>query len=164
MLARRSTKSDNNGERLRHVNDQVQISWGQFVSDVETLAIKIQESNRQFESMIAVTRGGLFVAGLLSYRLNIQAVDTIGVYSYTAPSLKNKPIVFKYPSQFPSGQVLVVDDLEDSGDTLQCIAPLFAKATYAAVYKKGDKPSLLSFYGRELPGKEWVVFPWDSAT
>lgn len=140
--------------------DKYYISWEDFHQDVKNLAGKIKEKGT-FNRIIAICRGGLIPAGILSYELDIRQCDSIIIQSYDHyQSREDSSISVDHSIQNVDEKTLIIDDLSDSGRTFQIIQEMFPKAIRACVYTKPRGEKIANISARSLPDK-WVVFPWD---
>ena len=74
--------------------------------------------------------------------------------------------LFKKPSDEVMGDgtgILVVDDLVDSGRTLELVRSLYPQAHFATVYAKPKGKPLIQTYVTEVSQDTWIYFPWDMA-
>lgn len=130
--------------------DVVELNWEQ-VDKLTTLLTKKLSVLGKFEEIYMMPRGGLVVGGLLSYKLNIPKG-----FVYT---LRDKE---EYRNVL--GRALVVDDICDSGTTMNNIRreckSLDAVFVTLIVRANLDKEYYPDVYALEYPGKEWIVFPW----
>ena len=62
-----------------------------------------------------------------------------------------------------SDGVLVIDDLVDTGKTLEVVRQLYPKAHFATVYAKPKGKPLVQTYITEVSQDTWIFFPWDMA-
>jgi xanthine phosphoribosyltransferase len=139
--------------------DKIYVDWIKFQRDCELLAAKIKISGQQFKSIVAITRGGLFVAGALSYLLDIKEVQTLHIESYDSHDKKGKVKLFSKGIDFED--CLLVDDLTDTGDTLQCVLDWqLVNIPSAVLYKKLNSVFEPTFWAEEF-NDDWIVFPWD---
>ena len=60
-----------------------------------------------------------------------------------------------------SDGVLVIDDLVDTGRTLEAARTLFPKAHFASVYAKPQGKPLVDSFVTEVSQDTWIYFPWD---
>ncbi len=138
----------------------------QFEADVEKIAQMIKASGRKFTHIHTLPRGGWPLAAWLGNRLGLNAVVELkNYYSAFGHDRKMIPREFKEISpgiwsnvEIPRENVLVVDDIADTGKQLRpyhdagfFIATLFYKKWSAVVpdiwlNEKSDK---------------WIVFPWE---
>jgi xanthine phosphoribosyltransferase len=59
--------------------------------------------------------------------------------------------------------ILIVDDLVDSGKTLELVRSLYPQAHFAAVYAKPQGKPQVDSYVTEVSQDTWIFFPWDMA-
>ena len=57
--------------------------------------------------------------------------------------------------------ILIVDDLVDSGKTLELVRRLYPKAHFATVYAKPSGKPMVDSYITEVSQDTWIYFPWD---
>ena len=68
------------------------------------------------------------------------------------------------PAMMGDGEgVLVVDDLVDSGRTLELVRQMYPKAHFATVYAKPKGQPMVQTYITEVSQDTWIFFPWDLA-
>ncbi len=146
----------------RYTRD-VFISWDELHRDTRELCRQLIEGGHKFESVVAVTRGGLIPAAIVARELEIRLVDTICVISYRGGEgqQQEEPEVIKAPDSDGTG-MLLLDDLVDTGRTAKAIRDTLPKAFFATVYAKPDGQPLTDLCIREIPQTTWVRFPWDT--
>jgi hypoxanthine phosphoribosyltransferase len=144
------------------------LSWDLFGTASRQLAQTIADSGFEPEMVIAVARGGLIPAGAIAYALGIKAAGTLNVEFYSdieetlpdpvvlEPLLDTNAVVGK--------RLLVVDDVADSGRTLDLVLELLRAHTpdvkSAVLYTKPRtivRPDF-SWHETDL----WINFPWSS--
>ena len=59
--------------------------------------------------------------------------------------------------------ILVVDDLVDTGKTLEAVRALMPKAQIATVYAKPMGRPQVNTFVTEVSQDTWIFFPWDMA-
>jgi xanthine phosphoribosyltransferase len=92
-------------------------------------------------------------------------VDTISVKSYNHQT-QAEPKVIKSPDMDVVGDgdgVLVVDDLVDTGKTLEVVRKHMPKAHIATVYAKPMGRPQVDTFITEVSQDTWIFFPWDMA-
>ena len=57
--------------------------------------------------------------------------------------------------------ILVIDDLVDTGKTAKCVREMLPKAHFATVYAKPMGSSLIDTYVTAVSQDTWIYFPWD---
>ena len=153
-------------ERLPHEKG-FHISWDQIHRDSRALAWRLDgqgPDNGAWRAVVAVTRGGMAPAMIVSRELDIRVVDTISVKSYNHQH-QTMPRVIKAPQASIMGKdgegVLIVDDLVDTGKTLELVRNLFPKAHFATVYAKPEGRGMVDSFITEVSQDTWIYLPWD---
>lgn len=139
------------------MTNKVYISWVNYQKDVRSLAKRIRDRN--ITSIIAVTRGGLFPAAILSTELGIRLVDTLCLSSYVHDR-QGEMTILKKP-EIDLTNTLIIDDLSDTGNTARVIKELFPNSFYCCVYVKPKGAVYSDEFVREYPQDTWIVQPWD---
>ncbi len=155
-------------DRLPHEKG-FHVSWDQIHRDARALAWRLQgrgpEADGAWRAIVGITRGGLVPAMIVARELDIRVVDTISVKSYNHQS-QTQPQVTKPPQAELMGDgsgILVVDDLVDSGKTLELVRRLYPQAHFATVYAKPAGRVQVDTYITEVSQDTWIFFPWDMA-
>jgi xanthine phosphoribosyltransferase len=132
-----------------------------FLSDTRQLARKI---DRKYDAIVAIARGGMTLAHLLGEYWDLRSVYTINTIGYDDTRKRQDVQVFNLPDLQGAKEVLIVDDIVDSGDTmvevlkhLQQAYPEVSFESAALFYKKGAKIAP-TWYVREATA--WIDFFW----
>ena len=159
-------------DRLPHEKG-FHVSWDQLHRDARALAWRLDgqgPNDGLWKAVVAITRGGMAPAMIVARELDIRLVDTISVKSYHAGGGKadqrREAEVLKYPGADLVGDgdgVLIVDDLVDSGKTLELVRSLYPKAHVATVYAKPMGRPQVDTFITEVSQDTWIFFPWDMA-
>jgi xanthine phosphoribosyltransferase len=105
-------------------------------------------------------------AMIVARELDIRTVDTISVKSYDWQKQGEAAEVLKAPDAGLMGDgtgILVVDDLVDTGKTLELVRKLYPKAHFATVYAKPQGREIVDTFITEVSQDTWIFFPWDMA-
>jgi xanthine phosphoribosyltransferase len=155
-------------DRLPHEKG-FHISWDQIHRDSRALAWRLEQQGPgggQWRAVVAITRGGLAPAMIIARELDIRVVDTISVKSYDNQT-RAEAVVLKAPQPEIMGDegegILVIDDLVDTGKTLELVRKLFPKAHFATVYAKPLGRDMVDSFITEVSQDTWIFFPWDMA-
>lgn len=154
-------------DRLPHEKG-FHVSWDQLHRDARALAWRLDgkgPDNGAWRAIVGITRGGLVPAAIVARELNIRVVDTISVKGYDHQT-QSEPKVIKSPQADLMGDgegILVVDDLVDSGKTLELVRRLYPKAHFATVYAKPKGREQVDSFITEVSQDTWIFFPWDMA-
>jgi xanthine phosphoribosyltransferase len=144
------------------------VSWDQIHRDSRALAWRLDGKgpvDGGWKAIVAITRGGMAPAMIVARELGIRTVDTISVKSYDHQS-QAAADVLKYPAAEMMGDgagILVVDDLVDSGKTLELVRQLYPKAHFATVYAKPQGEPQVDDFVTGVSQDTWIFFPWDMA-
>ena len=114
----------------------IEISWEQYDKDIHTLVNTILKHGEQLACIYAIPRGGLVLGVHLSHLLKL-------------------PLTLE-----PYGNVLVVDDVSDTGETLLQWGNK-THASIATLYMKNGTKTLPDYTVRSYQSSEWLVFPWE---
>ena len=150
-------------DRLPHEKG-FHVSWDQLHRDSRALAWRLQGQG-DWRAVIAITRGGMAPAMIVARELDIRMVDTISVKSYDHQT-QSEPRVIKFPDMEVMGDgegVLIVDDLVDTGRTLEVVRAHLPKAHVATAYAKPKGRPMVDTYVTEVSQDTWIFFPWDMA-
>ncbi|ETA51465.1 xanthine phosphoribosyltransferase [Ponticoccus alexandrii] len=144
------------------------VSWDQLHRDARALAWRLQgqgPDEGQWRAVVAITRGGMAPAMIVARELDIRTVDTISVKSYNHQT-QSAPRIIKSPDPQVIGDgtgILVVDDLVDTGRTLEVVRGHMPKAQIATVYAKPQGRPQVDTFITEVSQDTWIFFPWDMA-
>ena len=108
-----------------------ELRFKQYNEDIKILAGKIKDSKKQYQAIYPIPRGGYYPAIALSNLLHIPIVQTLD----------------------PNLSILIVDDIVESGKTLEAY-PGYDKAVVYADVRTKDK---VQFYGKTKSC--WLMLP-----
>lgn len=154
-------------DRLPHEKG-FHVSWDQLHRDARALAWRLQDhgpADTGWRAVVAITRGGMTPAMIVARELDIRTVDTISVKSYDNQT-QAAPMVIKTPDMDLIGDgsgVLIVDDLVDTGRTLEVVRAHMPKAHVATIYAKPLGRPMVDTFVTEVSQDTWIFFPWDMA-
>ncbi|MCV6824185.1 MULTISPECIES: xanthine phosphoribosyltransferase [Halocynthiibacter] len=159
-------------DRLPHEKG-FHISWDQIHRDSRALAWRLDgegPDDGAWKAVVAITRGGMAPAMIISRELDVRTVDTISVKSYHSTGGKaddrREAEVLKSPDPELMGDgtgILIIDDLVDSGKTLELVRQMYPKAHFACVYAKPEGEKQADTYITSVSQDTWIFFPWDMA-
>jgi len=138
-------------------------SYTHFTKDINTLLGQLV--SQEFESIIGVARGGLTMAHAVAEGLKIRNVQTLRTELYDETTKRDEISLYGACDFKNIQKVLVVDDIADSGETLDVVLSylkkefpevLFSSATL--FYKKSSiyEPD---FWINEADS--WIDFFWE---
>ena len=108
------------------------LKWIDFDECIYSISMRCK--NKKFEGVYGFPRGGLCLAVALSHSLGLPLLDE------------------------PKNNSLIVDDIYDTGYTLEKIKHLKGSETYVWISKK--KPTWWNCY-KYINDNEWIIFPWE---
>jgi xanthine phosphoribosyltransferase len=156
-------------ERLPHEKG-FHVSWDQIHRDSRALAWRLDKhgpgKDGAWQAVVTITRGGMAPAMIVARELDIRMVDTISVKSYDWQN-QDTANVLQAPNPEIMGAdgagVLIVDDLVDTGKTLELVRNLYPAAHFATVYAKPQGREMVDTFITEVSQDTWIFFPWDMA-
>jgi hypoxanthine phosphoribosyltransferase len=124
------------------------LSWGDVDNLIEDLCQKIELTRPPhiIEYITGLPRGGLIPAVMVSHKMGIPFIEVETLDPITWWKKKNYSI-------------LVVDDICDSGKTLQYFHPYYTTATLH--YKPEVSSITPHIYCESVTKDEWIVYPWE---
>ncbi|TAM67533.1 MAG: phosphoribosyltransferase [Microbacteriaceae bacterium] len=144
------------------------LGWLEFGDASRELATAVVEGGFEPDFVIAIARGGLLLAGAIAYALDTKACGALNVEFYTGvderlpepvllpPMLDNEAIAGK--------RVLLVDDVSDSGRTLDLVVTLLEKYDAAVqtvcLYSKPRTVREPDYVWHKT--EHWITFPWSA--
>ena len=92
-------------------------------------------------------------------------IETVCVASYHDYTSQGELSVLKEvaPSLLANGgeNVLIIDDLTDTGKTAAIVRAMMPKAHFATVYAKPKGRPMVDTFVTEVSQDTWIYFPWD---
>lgn len=135
-------------------------------AEVEDMAAAIAAGAKGhgFNSIIAVSRGGLIPAYFVASRLGIKKIHTICLSAYEGIHKGELKLESPMMPVIEKGdKVLVIDDICDTGETLAYIKAAYLYCViYTATLINKNVIEPPNFYAEVLPLATWAVFPWEA--
>ena len=149
-----------------------QLFWHNIYNGLHLLSLELKEKNYTPDVIIGVGRGGLIPATLLAYKLNVKSIFNYTLQSYTDENKQGLDLTtLQLPGEeirrFKDKNILVVDDLSDTGDTLVHIKENLKKLydldniKFATLCIKEHTNFVPDFYVQKYPTETWLTFPWE---
>lgn len=113
--------------------------------------------------IIGISRGGLIPAVMLSHLYSRRNIQVIHASSYDDNDKQHDLNVFvdgMAQEACRSSDAVIVDDIIDSGKTMDLIKLTWPKPIFAAIATKQIVPGVAC--GSAFPMNSWIVFPWES--
>ncbi|MEV4706741.1 phosphoribosyltransferase family protein [Actinoplanes sp. NPDC049316] len=154
------------------------LSWPDVAKTVDTIAGQVRDYGLP-DVLVGVLRGGLVPAVLLSHQLGVRELravevvhtldDSVNADKSGTPQVVNPATL----GDLTGMDVLLVDDIAGSGDTLVCTVGLLhaagAKRVRSAVltvnranWHRRQRPAdVVTYLGHQVDS--WVIFPWEAS-
>ena len=144
------------------------LTWETFGAASRQLAVEIAQDGFRPDIVLAIARGGLFVAGALGYALDVKNLHVINVEFYTGVDERlPMPVVLPpvpAPVDLAGAHVLIADDVADTGATLELVKDFctehVAAVRCAVIYEKPHSRVKAEYVWRRT--NEWIDFPWSA--
>ncbi len=151
--------------------NELMVSWADLHRDTRSLVARLlqdrpgQEAWRgPWKGIVAITRGGMIPAAVVAREMDIRLIDTLAVASYQGQT--SGPLtVLKEPDLAAADRGkgwLVVDDIVDTGRTLEKAREILPDACLVTLYAKPRAIELVDIYIHRVAQDRWVNFPWDT--
>lgn len=143
------------------------LNFSNVLSAATDVATKITHSQFQPDYLIGIATGSLYPLALLSKELGNKNILTITASSEKVNNQKQVTVSY-YPNVDLTGKnILLIDDITDSGQTLETLSNLIldhyqAKEVKTATLGANMDNSIIlpDFFALEEKGK-WLKFPWE---
>ena len=158
------------------MSEKLIVSWDQYNETVEKLAIQIEESGYKPTILIGIMRGAAPMIDVLSRVFKLKCAY-LAVESYSGENIEDQQgeLIFSRELsstvQEMSGNILLCDDLSDTGvtlnksiDWLKNYPPLKGKIKSiktAVLWKKADSTFEPDFCAQKLNDNPWIVQPFE---
>jgi len=138
------------------------VTWEQFHRDAQMLGEQLKAAG-PFDAIVAITRGGLVAAAIVARVLRVRVIETVSVVSYDRTAQGEVRVVKGIAPDIAAmgKRLLIVDDLVDSGTTMEIVRALCPGAHVATVYAKPKGRALADTVVSEVSQDTWIVFPWE---
>ena len=142
------------------------MSWGELGGAAEELAAQVLADDYRPDMILGIARGGLLVAGALSYALDVKNAFTMNVEFYTGVE-ERLPVPMLLPPvpelvDLQDARMLIADDVADTGQTLALVKGFCAgqvgEVRVAVLYEKPRSIVTCEYVWRRT--ELWIDFPW----
>jgi len=148
------------------------VTWPDYHNAIERLAIAVHQSGWPFNQIVCIARGGLRVGDTLSriFKLPLAVISTQS-YGGEAGKERGKLTVAKHMTMTTptlGDRVLLVDDLVDSGATLDVVKqhlldtyPTIVDIRTAVLWYKACSTCAPDYYVHFLAESPWIHQPFE---
>ena len=142
------------------------MSWAQLGEAARELARATVDDGYEPDLILGIARGGLLVAGALSYAIGVKNTFTMNVEFYTGVD-ERLPVPMILPPvpalvDLQDARMLIADDVADTGQTLALVKGFCAgqvgEVRTAVLYEKPRSIVRSDYVWRRT--ELWIDFPW----
>jgi uncharacterized protein len=146
------------------------VSWADVDRWADAIEAKVRAADRLPETLVGLTRGGWVPARLLADRLGVKRIVSLRAqhWGITATPTGAATLTEGLSGPVAGERVLVVDDITDTGESLQLAVTRVregeaARVESAAFLHIAHSKFLPTYFGEEIARDAWVwiVFPWN---
>src|SRR5579883_836928 len=150
------------------MDDLEVLTWPLYAEGAKALAQQVADDDYRPDLILAIARGGLIIAGSLSYALRVKNLHVMNVEYYTGVNERLEfPVILPPPLNLVDlahARILVADDVADTGHTLALVrdfcAPQVAEVRCAVLYQKPASVVSCDYVWRHTD--RWIDFPWST--
>ena len=151
---------------------ELRVSWDEYHRAIEELAALVHRSGWKFDQILCLARGGLRPGDVLSRLFNVPlAILSTSSYREEAGSKQGELAIASHvtvPTGTLEGRVLLVDDLVDSGVTLDKVQkhlgeafPGVTEVRSAVIWYKERSCMRPDYFLQYLEGNPWIMQPFE---
>lgn len=149
-------KSENTkAGKLKLVQPEVDFLVKKLVNYCSTL-----RTTHEIQFIVAINRGGLVPGVYLSHALNVSLITLTWQTRDIQHIKRDTKTLTNILETLPIENTLFIDDICDSGTTIEQIRQFIPNSRWAVLVSKKDDMNL-EWVGDSFKGEEWVVFPWE---
>ncbi len=143
------------------------IGLDEVVEACDRVARALRGADVEVDTVVAIARGGFMPARFLCDFLDISRLLSIQIGHYEAGAQSAGGVTVEYPlgGDIDGRRVLLVDDVNDSGDTLQAALAYLgdqapAELHSAVLHEKSTTIRRADFKAEMMREWRWVLYPW----
>ncbi|TVP93351.1 MAG: phosphoribosyltransferase [Thioalkalivibrio sp.] len=143
------------------------IGLGEVVEACDRVARALLDADVEVDTVVAIARGGFMPARFLCDFLDISRLLSIQIGHYEAGAQSAGEATVEHPlgGDVSGRRVLLVDDVNDSGDTLQAALAYLrdqspAGLHSAVLHEKSNTRCRADFKAEVMREWRWVLYPW----
>lgn len=143
------------------------ITWPEIYRLCLDISKQVRSSGYQPDIVIAIARGGFIPARLVCDFLDLNALTSIKIQHYRSGADRQEKAALEYPlcTEIKDLNVLLVDDVNDSGDTLKLAVSYLqtfqpADIKTIVMHQKITSPYPVDYYAKKIIKWRWLIYPW----
>ncbi len=131
-------------------------NWEEVESLTRIVADKIRRSNKKYDAILAITKGGIIPARLMARELDID-------YIHLIPVRDKKLYKEEMPLLLKDKKYLIIDEIYDTGDIFYKVyeAVRVFDCDFAFLMSRYELNNTRTYIGKVLNHNKWIVFPWE---
>jgi hypoxanthine phosphoribosyltransferase len=148
------------------------VDWEQYHCMIEQLALQVHASGYRFDSLLCLARGGLRIGDVVSRVFEVPlAILATSSYRAAAGTEQGTLDIAEYITTTGGelrGNLLLVDDLVDSGTTLAAVTkhlrrrfPGLRELRTAVLWYKAISTAKPDYFVQYLPDSPWIHQPFE---
>jgi hypoxanthine phosphoribosyltransferase len=152
--------------------DSLHVSWDEYHGLIERLAVIVHDSGYAFDALLCLARGGMRVGDVISrlfqVPLAVLATSSYRERSGTVAGALDIANAITTTGGAPAGRLLLVDDLADSGNTLQRVRnhlverfPAISEVRTAVLWFKDTSSIAPDYFVERVSGNTWIHQPFE---
>ena len=147
---------------MQHYQGKVHIDWKDIDQSIEGILKELPLE--KFDTILGLARGGMIPATILAYKTKCHNLQQLGVRTRDVDNIQY------YGAPQLAGNVLIVDDINDSGLTFASVKDYvrhhfdhdeIKTITYASLIRRSSSSFSEDNTGLVADNDSWYVFPWD---
>lgn len=147
---------------MSDTQDKEYLSWNDIDQSIEGILKELPI--KKFDTILGLARGGMIPATILAYKTECHNLQQLGVRTRDVDNIQY------YGSPQLVGNVLIVDDINDSGLTFSSVKEYIQyhfdhdeikTITYASLVRRTSTTFNEDITGLVANNDSWYVFPWD---
>lgn len=146
------------------------LDWDYINNLCKIVVDKINNQNERVSNIIAVSRGGLIPATIISHMLDVERLYCLGLKSYKGKSKIGGPVIYQeidksmlWTMRSNTGCILIIDDICDTGDTFkyirESVIDRLDNTRFVSLILKPKCPFTPRYFGQK--SHKWIVYPWE---
>lgn len=142
-------------------------TWDEVYDLSRRVAFRVVEDGYAPDILVAIGRGGYTPGRLLADFLHEKSLTSFRIEHYTAGAVKREEarVVGSLDEDLSGRRVLVVDDVNDSGETLEAAAGFVRERSApevrtAVLQEKATTGFTADYVAERVEEWRWIVYPW----
>ncbi len=142
------------------------VSWKESYLLAKLLARKIKSSGFKPDLVIGIARGGLVPARVVCDFLLIRDLAAVKIEHWGIAATLGKAVIkFPLPVDISGKNVLIVDDVVDTGDTYAVLMDYLKEKNpkevkTAVLHYKTCSTSIPDYWAEKQDKWQWIIYPW----